>query len=212
VAVSTVNVIEKTSATTVNVIEKTNSIAVELVDKTSPVSVDVVVSGGIINYAQGAAGADGADGADGNGINSVTDNQDGTFTFNFTDSTVFTTPDLTGPQGETGATGSVGSINTASDVSVSNPADGDILEYNSTSSVWQNKKVTHKHYQNNSSTTWDITHNLGLQNYLPNITVKLTEGAVYNNVQATGIVTYVNENRLTINFLEVKSGYAYIKK
>lgn len=208
-AVSTVNLIEKTSATTVNVIEKTNSITVELVDKTSPVSVDVVVSGGIINYAQGAAGADGNDG---NGIDSVTDNQDGTFTFNFTDSTTFTTPDLTGPQGETGATGSVGTIDTASDVIVSNVSDGDILEYSSTSSAWQNKKVTHKHFQNNSSETWDITHNLGLQNYLPTITVKLTEGAVYNDVQAMGIVTYINENRLTINFLQSQSGYAYIKK
>ena len=44
-------------------------------------------------------------GATGNGISSVVDNNDGTFTFNFTDNTNFTTSDLTGPVGATGAAG-----------------------------------------------------------------------------------------------------------
>ena len=68
---------------------------------------------------QGAAGADGAQGpqgiqgpagsagANGNGILSTTDNGNGTFTFNYTDGSSFTTSNLTGP---TGATGSVGSV------------------------------------------------------------------------------------------------------
>ena len=60
---------------------------------------------------QGPAGADGADGAvgpqgpagidgvDGISIVSTINNGDGTFTFNYSDNTSFTTSDLTGPQG-----------------------------------------------------------------------------------------------------------------
>ena len=40
-------------------------------------------------------------GPSGKGINSTTDNGDGTFTFDYTDGTSFTTSDLTGPQGNT---------------------------------------------------------------------------------------------------------------
>ena len=50
----------------------------------------------------------GPQGDDGNGIVDVVDNLDGTFTFNFTDETSFTTSDLTGPQGETGPKGDTG--------------------------------------------------------------------------------------------------------
>ena len=48
---------------------------------------------------QGAAGQDGQDGV---GITSTTNNNDGTFTLNFSDNTSFTTADLTGPQGPAG--------------------------------------------------------------------------------------------------------------
>ena len=71
---------------------------------------------------------------------------------------------------------------------------------------------SYKHKQNNSSDTWTITHNLNLENYLPNVSLKLSGGGVYNNVQAMGVVTYVNKNELTINFADPTSGYAYIKK
>ncbi|WP_194428404.1 Lcl domain-containing protein [Psychroflexus planctonicus] len=47
----------------------------------------------------GNDGLDGEDGEDGVGITSTTDNNDGTFTFNFSDGSSFTTSDLTGPQG-----------------------------------------------------------------------------------------------------------------
>ena len=50
----------------------------------------------------GSQGQDGQDGQDGVGIASVTDNGDGTITFNFTDSSSFTTSNLTGPPGATG--------------------------------------------------------------------------------------------------------------
>lgn len=54
---------------------------------------------------QGVPGTDGTNGADGNGIASTVDNGDGTFTFNYTDGSSFTTSDLTGPTGATGANG-----------------------------------------------------------------------------------------------------------
>ncbi len=57
---------------------------------------------------QGEPGQDGLNGADGNGISSTVDNGDGTFTFNYDDGSVFTTSDLTGPQGATGQPGASG--------------------------------------------------------------------------------------------------------
>ncbi|MFO7701769.1 MAG: DUF1566 domain-containing protein [Psychroflexus maritimus] len=55
-------------------------------------------------------GPAGENGEDGVGITSTTDNNDGTFTLNFSDGSSFTTADLTGPQGATGATGPQGPI------------------------------------------------------------------------------------------------------
>ena len=69
-----------------------------------------------------------------------------------------------------------------------------------------------KHHQNNASATWTITHNLDLEHYLPHVNIKLSGGATYNNVQAMGIVTYITKDQLKIEFLDNKSGYAYIKK
>ena len=69
-----------------------------------------------------------------------------------------------------------------------------------------------KHHQNNASTAWTITHNLDLVDYLPCINIKLSGGGTFNNVQAMGIVTYVNANQLILNFADPTSGYAYIKK
>ncbi len=57
---------------------------------------------------QGMTGAAGANGTDGVGISSTVDNGNGTFTFNYTDGSSFTTSDLTGPQGMTGAAGTTG--------------------------------------------------------------------------------------------------------
>lgn len=56
----------------------------------------------------GPAGSDGTDGADGIGIVQTTDNQDGTFTFTYSDGTTFTTSDLSGPIGMTGPAGAPG--------------------------------------------------------------------------------------------------------
>ena len=57
---------------------------------------------------QGPAGIDGINGANGIGIASTTDNGNGTFTFNYTDGSSFTTSNLTGPTGLTGPAGSQG--------------------------------------------------------------------------------------------------------
>ena len=40
----------------------------------------------------------------------------------------------------------------------------------------------------------------------------LSGGGTYANVQAQGVVTYVNNNSLKINLAKSESGYAYIKK
>jgi len=69
-----------------------------------------------------------------------------------------------------------------------------------------------KHHQNTASATWTITHNLDLEDYLPCINIKLSGGGTFNNVQAMGIVTYLTKDSLRINFLDAKSGYAYLKK
>ena len=54
--------------------------------------------------APGSNGQDGQDGQDGNGIVNTTDNGNGTFTFEYSDGTFFTTSDLTGQQGPIGNT------------------------------------------------------------------------------------------------------------
>ena len=69
-----------------------------------------------------------------------------------------------------------------------------------------------KHNQNNAAAEWTITHNLDLEHYLPHVTVKMSTGVVYPNVQGMGMVTYVDKNTLKINFISAESGYAYLKK
>jgi hypothetical protein len=54
---------------------------------------------------QGLTGAQGPTGQNGNGIVSTTDNDDGTFTITYTDGSIFTTSNLTGPQGAQGIQG-----------------------------------------------------------------------------------------------------------
>jgi hypothetical protein len=69
-----------------------------------------------------------------------------------------------------------------------------------------------KHHQNTAAEEWAINHDLDLENYLPHVTVKMSGGAVYANIQGMGMVTYVDKDNLKINFLSTCSGYAYLKK
>ena len=78
--------------------------------------------------------------------------------------------------------------------------------------VNENNSASHEHNQNSPSATWTITHGFNLTDYLPVISVKMSGGVSYDNVQAMGVVTYVNPNQLTINFATEQSGYAYLKK
>ena len=57
---------------------------------------------------QGIPGINGLNGEDGNGIVNTTDNGNGTFTFEYSDGTFFTTSDLTGQQGIAGNDGAPG--------------------------------------------------------------------------------------------------------
>ena len=70
--------------------------------------------------------------------------------------------------------------------------------------------LAHKHHQVNASPEWSITHNLNLEDYLPNVTIKMSGGVLINNIQALGLVTYVDKDTLKINLLNAESGYAYI--
>jgi len=99
-----------------------------------------------------------------------------------------------------------------SDVNISSLQDGQYLVYDSSSSKWVNQDSSYKHNQNNAAMIWDITHNLNILNYLPSVTIKLNGGILVNEVQAMGLVEYVSPNRLKINFLTSKSGYAYISR
>ncbi len=56
---------------------------------------------------QGPSGPQGTAGNDGVGIVSTVDNGNGTFTFNYSNNTSFTTSDLTGPQGPAGTSASI---------------------------------------------------------------------------------------------------------
>ena len=78
-----------------------------------------------------------------------------------------------------------------------------------------------KHHQINSAESWGesdgnggywIVHDLDLEDYLPNVTLKMSTGVVYTNVQGMGLVTYVDKNKLRIQFAAAESGYAYLKK
>ena len=69
----------------------------------------------------------------------------------------------------------------------------------------------YKHHQNNAATTWTITHNLDLADYLPIVNIKLSGGGTYNNVQAMGVVTYLTKDSLKIELADAASGYAFLK-
>lgn len=68
----------------------------------------------------GSAGDTGPSGSSGNGIDEVVNNGNGTLTFVFTDTTSYTTPNLTGPSGSAGPTGPPGAA-IVGGIDVSNP-------------------------------------------------------------------------------------------
>ena len=67
----------------------------------------------------------------------------------------------------------------------------------------------YKHTQNSASTQWTVTHNLGIENHLPHVTIKSDSG-IYNNYEILGDIRYVNKNQLTINFHTAQRGFAFV--
>ena len=93
---------------------------------------------------------------------------------------VFTgTPGPTGPVGATGATGATGPVGPAG------PSGS-----------------AYVHTQNAVSSTWNITHNLGIY---PNVTTTDTTGFVIE-----GETTYPTVNTVTVTFSIATTGFAYL--
>jgi hypothetical protein len=110
---------------------------------------------------------------------------------------VVVTTTVTGPQGPTGATGP-GVATGGSTDQILTKASG--TDYDT---IWTNKpKVSYSHNQSATSTTWEITHNLG---YNPNVVVKDSAGNIIE-----GDISYNDTSSLTITFSVGTSGYAYL--
>ena len=110
---------------------------------------------------EGTEGAHGPQGEQGVGIESTIDNDNGTFTFNYTDGTSFTTSNLTGPQGDTGDTGATGA--TGPQGSQGDPGPNMIVAMGSYSTI---SGLTHSY--NVDSCTWDPTfqrYNITITDY-----------------------------------------------
>ena len=91
-------------------------------------------------------------------------------------------------------------------VKITSVADGDILVYDGTESVWKNStpssSIAYKHTQNVGSTTWTINHNLGFN---PNVST-----ADASNDGIEGTVKYIDTNNLTVTFSSSTTGFAYL--
>lgn len=110
---------------------------------------------------------------------------------------VVVTTQITGPQGPTGPAGQ--------GVPTGGTLDQILTKASSTNydTTWTDKpKVSYVHSQPATSTTWDITHNLG---YNPGVTAKDSAGNIIE-----GDISYNDTSSLTITFSVGTSGYAYL--
>ncbi|WP_452600008.1 C1q-like domain-containing protein, partial [Pontimicrobium sp. MEBiC01747] len=125
--------------------------------------------------AVGPEGPQGPAGTDGKGITSTIDNGDGTFTITYTDTTTFTSSDLTGPQGATGTDGPQGPQGLQG-VGISNSTDnGD-------------GTLTFNYTDGTNFTTPNLIGPQGPQgDPATNIITNLSQNTV------SGVITYVNE-------------------
>jgi hypothetical protein len=91
-------------------------------------------------------------------------------------------------------------------VKITGVADGDILVYDGTQSVWKNStpssSIAYKHTQNVGASTWTINHNLGFN---PNV-----NAADASNDGIEGTVKHIDSNNLTITFSFSITGFAYL--
>ena len=104
--------------------------------------------------------------------------------------------------------GSASTLDSLTDVSITGAANGDILVYDSTTSLWKNSTISssssiaYKHTQNVGANTWTINHNLG---YNPNVNT-----ADASNDGIEGTIKHTNINTLTVTFSSPTTGFAYL--
>jgi hypothetical protein len=93
-------------------------------------------------------------------------------------------------------------------VKITSVADGDILVYDSATSLWANQQLSATSgvafTGSYSGVTWTVTHNLG---YNPAVTT--FDNALTPN-QIEGIVRYVDNNNLTVTFSSYITGNIYL--
>ena len=149
---------------------------------------------------QGPAGNDGANGTngtDGVGITSTVDNGNGTYTFNYSDGSSFTTSNLTGPQGNAGPQGPAGNDGT-NGTNGTNGTDGVGI----TSTVNNgNGTYTFNYSDGSSFTTSNLTGpqgNVGPQGPAGNDGTNGTNGT--NGTDGVGITSTVNNGNGTYTF------------
>lgn len=92
------------------------------------------------------------------------------------------------------------------DVSITSPANNQVLMYESATHLWKNKPlapvVSYVHQQGTASAIWTVNHNLGFN---PNVKVIDSGGT---NVE--GAVAYSDSNSLTLTFTAAFAGTAYL--
>lgn len=104
--------------------------------------------------------------------------------------------------GSTGGNSGMGSISGASDASISNQREGDIIVWNADSGKWTNRRGMVHHVQTTPAKVWYINHGLGK---FPN--VKIVDSA---KQLCMADIYYTDENNVQIEFGSAQSGSAYL--
>lgn len=102
----------------------------------------------------------------------------------------------------TGSGSGMGSISGASDASISNQREGDIIVWNADSGKWTNRRGMVHHVQTTPAKVWYINHGLGK---FPN--VKIVDSA---KQLCMADIYYTDENNVQIEFGSAQSGSAYL--
>ena len=145
--------------------------------------------------ATGIQGAGGVQGATGTGVQGATGAQGATG--------IQGTAGTSGAQGVQGATGGGVSAQDVSDaIAASALGTTDDLSEGSTNLYFTKQRVSYEYTKSTTSTTWEITHNLG---FYPNVVVQDSGGTIYE-----GEISYLTVNSLVLTFSTPISGKAYL--
>ncbi len=107
-----------------------------------------------------------------------------------------------GSDGDGSGSGGMGSLAGASDTSINNQQDGDIIVWSDTKDKWVNRRGMVHHVQTTPQKVWYINHNLGK---FPN--VKIVDSA---KQLCMADIYFVDENNVRIEFGSAQSGSAYL--